>query len=255
MTIHSLFILSKAGICLYNRIYSEEFNFEANLLTPFFSAIISFSNKLVERNLEVLEMSGLRFVFEIQDTFILVLLANTSDSILFISSRLKRINDIFSQFYNQLEDDFKDSMEINNPKIDTQIDSIITGEEDFLKSSNFYLKIVDFFINLPIQNEILGAAFLSVKGDLFYTSLPSEILSGSVKELEIRFITGVLHLPELYYCLKNGERVFSKIIEHKNNLSYFLVLHFDKDFPMGLARVNLVRTSKQIETLISNITQ
>ncbi len=251
MTIHSLFILNKAGVCLYSENFSEEFKFNVNLLTPFFSAIISFSQNLVNRDLEELEMSGLRFIFEIKKEFVFVILADVSDSILFISSRLIRIIKIFSSYYKESDDIFKDSRELEDPELDKQINSIIRGEEDLTKSSNFYLKVIDYFNNLSFQDEILGGALLSTDGDLVYTSLPSEILLGSIKELEIRFMTGALHLPELYYSLEDGQKIFSKIIEHKEGRGYYMVLYFDKSIPLGLAHMSMTKIAKQIETLIS----
>jgi len=251
MTIHSLFILNRAGVCLYSENFSHEFNFEVNLLTPFFSAIISFSKNYINRDLEELEFSGLRFIFEIKEEIVFVLLADLSDSILFISPRLKKIIEIFSHFYNISDDRFKDSRPLEDPELDKQINTIIRGDEDLIKSSNFYLKVIDFFNNLSIQDIILGGALLSLNGDLVFTNLPSEVLLGSIKELEIRFMTGALHLPELYYSLADGQKIFSKIIETRNRKAYYMVLYFDKSISLGLAHINLTKIAKQIEKLIS----
>jgi hypothetical protein len=251
LTIHSVFILNKGGVCLYSDNFSDEFDFNVNLITPFFSAIITFSESLVKRDLEELEMSGLRFIFEIKEEFVFVLLADVTDSILFTSSRLLRIIDVFSHFYEQSRDVFKDSRQIENPVLDRLVNSIIRGEDDLSQASNFYLKVIDYFNNLSFKDEILGGALLSTDGNLIYTSLPGEILLGSIKELEIRFMTGTLHLPELYYSLENEQKIFSKIIEHKSGKGYYMVLLFGAQIPLGLAHMTFSKISKQIGQLIS----
>ena len=251
MTIHSLFVLNKAGVCLYTQNFSKDFDLNVNLLTPFFSAIITFSETLVNRELEELEMSGLRFIFRIKKGFVFVLLTDISDSVLFITSRLLKSVDVFSRYYDQWEDVFKDSKQIENDNLDKEIDSLIRGEEDLTKNSNFYLKTVDFFNNLVFQNEILGGALISTEGSLIYTSLPSDLLIGSIKELEIRFMTGAMHLPELYYSLENDQKIFSTIIEHKEEIGYYMVLYFDKTVPLGLAQMNMTKVSKQMKKLLS----
>ncbi|MHA1292359.1 MAG: hypothetical protein ACTSQJ_06790, partial [Promethearchaeota archaeon] len=237
---------------LYSRNYTDDFeHIDVNLLTPFFSAIFSFSQNLISRKLEELEMSGLRFVFRIEEKFIFVILADTSVSTLFISSCLKRISDIFSQFYNQLEDDLKEYKEIDNLEFDDKVISIISGQEEIFKSRKFYEKVISYFNNLIFENEILGAALLSTKGNIIYSSLPDKILLNSLRELEIRFSAGALTLPEMYYALENGQKLFSKIIEHKRSqLNFFIVIFFEKSVPLGMAEVHLIKISKQLIKLL-----
>jgi len=68
MKLHSLYILTKTGACLYSRNITEDFeNIEPNLITPFFSAIFSFSENVISKKTpEILEMEGIRIAFKVE---------------------------------------------------------------------------------------------------------------------------------------------------------------------------------------------
>lgn len=252
MKIHSLYILKSSGIPLYKRYYTDEFKkVDINLLTPFFSAIFTFSQELVNRKLDELEMSELRFTFKEENDFIFVLVSDTSVSVLFTSTRLISIADAFFREYYQL-DKVREYQQIKNPKFDEVIDTIIKGEDEVLESQKLYPKIIDLFTNLILQNEIVGAALLSTKGSILYNSLPDELLLNSVRELEIRFMSGTLTLSEMFYSLQNGQKVFCSIISNIGAFDFFIVLLFEKSVPLGMAEMNLFKCSKAIEKLILN---
>jgi hypothetical protein len=84
MKIHSLFILKKTGICLYYRNFTKDFDtIQVNLITPFFSAIFSFSENVISKKTpEILEMSEFRFVFKVQEEFIFTILSDSSASLI-----------------------------------------------------------------------------------------------------------------------------------------------------------------------------
>ncbi len=251
MNIHALFILKNTGICHYSRLFDQEFkDLNANLISPFFSAILSFSDQLISRKLEELEMGGLRFVFKSEKEFIFILLADINVSLLFIHTRLAQIVDLFFRVYDYLGD-LRDCKEIENEKFDFLIDSIITGKEDLTSNRNFYQKVVEIFKELMIQDEIEGAALLSTKGQIVYSSLPNDVLLNSLKELEIRFMAGALNLPELYYTLEDGKKVFSTIMAlNKKQLAFQIVLLFEGPVPLGMADITLQKVIKQIKKLV-----
>ncbi|TFF85413.1 MAG: hypothetical protein EU518_01210 [Promethearchaeota archaeon] len=250
MNIHSFFILKKNGACIYSRNFTNEINYNINLITPFFSAIFSFSDKVISRDLEVLEMGGLRFVFEIKDDFIFVLLSDSSVSILFVNTRLEKIGDIFFKKFHDKQS-IRDYQEIEDKEFDEMVDSIIKGEEEIFQQRILYRKMIELFKNQINQNEIVGAAVLNINGNIIYSSLPNDILLRSLKELEIRFMTGAVELPELFYSLEDGRKVFSKYVKIPWKLDNFLVvLLFEKNTPLGMAEINLQKISKQMLNLI-----
>ncbi len=249
MEIHSIFILQTSGNCVYYRNFTNEFKFEINLLTPFFSAIITFSERIVSKKLEVLEMSGLRFVFQISNEFIFVILCDESTSLLFVTTRIKKIIDEFFLMFDA--SDIVDYQQIESPELDVLIDNIITGKEERDRSRVFYAKVIEYFKKLIFSDEILGAAMLTIQGNIIYSSLPDEILIRSLKELEIRFSTGMKVLPEFFYGLETGEKVFSRTVKVSWKLeSFFVVLLFDKTIPLGMAELNLEKIAKIVQNIM-----
>ncbi len=252
MKIHSLLILNSTGTCLYSKNFTKEFqNLDINLITPFFSALFSFAENTLSRKLEELEMGGLRLLFKIEEEFVFILFTDASVSLLFAKTRIEKIKESFHRIYDELEDELKGYQEIESQELDSLVAAIITGAEEIFKSQSFYEKVIGMFKNLVFENEILGAALLSTKGNIIYSSLPDDILLGAVKELEIRFMTGALNLPEMYYSLENRQKVFSKIIEHKKSgLHLFLVIMFESSVPLGMATIKLDSITKQMITLL-----
>lgn len=250
MKIHSLFILNKTGACIYSRNFTEDFrNIEPNLITPFFSAIFSFSENVIsQKTPEVLEMGGFRFVFQIKEEFIYTILSDSSVSLLFIKSRLKTITKEFENFLEQNE--IEDYEIVQNEEFDEKIDGIITGDEIITNSKVLYKKIIDLIKKLVYENEILGAALFAINGKVIYTSLPQNILLSSIKELEIRFMVAN-EFDETFYSLENDQRVFSKRIRIPWKLEpLIIVVLFDSGVPTGMAEVNLDKIVKNIENII-----
>ncbi|KKM18162.1 hypothetical protein LCGC14_1668470 [marine sediment metagenome] len=244
--------MKTSGVCLYSRFFTNDFkNLEVNLITPFFSAIFSFSEKIIAKKTpEILEMSELRFVFRVQDDFIFIILSDSSASLIFVTSRLSKIADEFFELFPD-PSKLKDYQQIEEPKFDEIVDSLITGEEEIYMSKVFYKKIIDTFKELMYENEIVGAAIFTIQGNVIYTSLPNEILVSSLKELEIRYKVGALTLPEMYQRLENGQKVVSKVIDIPWKLDPLLiVILYDNTVPLGMAEVNLDKIAEKIINII-----
>lgn len=250
MQIYSMFILKESGACLYHRVLTEEVEYDINFITPFFSAIFSFSEKVISKRLEVLEMGDLRFTFHSEGDLIFTILSDLSVSILFLRTRLERIANIFHEKFPESKE-VKDYQQIEDSDFDEQIDAIITGEAELFKGKDLYRKVIDLFKDFQMKNEIIGAAILSTEGNIIYSSLPNEILIRSLKELEIRFKTGVVDLPELFYSLGNGQKVFSKMVEIQElNSDFLIALLFEKGVPLGIAELNLEKIAEKIIEMV-----
>ena len=250
MKIHSLFILNKAGACLYSRNITSDFdNIEPNLITPFFSAIFSFSENVISKETpEILEMGGFRIAFKVEGDFIYAILADSSASLLFIESRLTSIVYEFEKFLENFEVESYEVIE--NSEFDERIDSIITGEEELESSQPLYKKIIDLFNRLIFENEILGAALFTINGKVIFSSLPDDILLSSLKELEIRnYIANEYAMT--FYSLGNDQKVFSRIINIPWKLEPLLiVVLYESSVPLGMAEVNLDKLTKAIQNII-----
>jgi len=250
MNIHWLFILKNTGACIYSRNITSDFdNIEPNLITPFFSALFSFSSNVIAKQTpEILEMGGFRIAFKVKGEFIYAILADSSASLLFINSRLVSIVDVFEEF---LENNDVDDYEIiQNAEFDSKIDSIITGEDELIGSQPLYRKIIDLIKRLVLENEILGAALFAINGKVIYTSLPHNILLSSLKELEIRHqVANEFKLT--FVSLDNGEKVFTRKINIPWKLDPLLiVVLFESSVPLGMAELNLDKLIKIVENII-----
>ncbi len=252
MKIHSLFILKRTGVCIFHKHFTKDFdNIEVNLITPFFSAIFSFSENVISRKTpEILEMREFRFVFKVHQDLIFSILSDSTASLLFVTTRLERIADVFLEEYPDTTK-IKDYQQLENPKFEKILDSIVAGEDELYMSKTFYEKVIDVFEGLMLENEIIGAALLTTKGNTIYTSLPNEILVNSLKELEIRYMVGAISLPEMYYSLGNGQKVFSRMVDIPWKLDPLLVVVlYDKTVPLGMAELNLTKLASRIKNII-----
>ena len=250
MNIHSLFILNKAGACIYSINNTADFeNIEPNLITPFFSAIFSFSENVISQQTpEVLEMGGFRIVFKLHNDYILAMLTDSSASLLFIDSRLSNIAKAFDDFllYNELED-FEI---IENESFNIKIRTIIAGEEELEFSQPLFRKIIDHIKKLMMEDEIIGAALFAINGNIIFSSLPHEILMTSLKELEIRNMVAN-EFDMTFYSLENNQKIFSKMIKIPWKLDpLIIVVLFESSVPLGMAEVNLAKMSNTIQNII-----
>lgn len=236
MDIYSLFILEDSGVCFYHKTFSDQFkDLNVDLITPFFSAIFTFAQQAINRRLEVLEMGDMRFVFKKEKGYIFVILASSKMNLLFLKTRLEKINNIFFMFFDQLFDKNRTKF-IENQKFDNLIEMLIYGKDELQKveKSGMYQKIVDYFRELISKREIAGAALLTTKGALIYSSVPRVLLQRIMKELEIRFMTGTFDVPELFYTQSNGKKVSERIITYKNFISLLLVVQFPSNNQLGM---------------------
>lgn len=250
MKIHSLLILDKSGICVYNRNFTETFqNLDINLVTPFLSALFSFAEKTLSRNLDELEMSGLRFMFSIMEEHVFVLVADTSVNLIFGDSRLEEIMELFYDY--KTHSDFSRIKQIDDENFDEKIDSIISGQEELFKNKKFFENVIELFKGQIWENEIAAASMISIKGSIIYSSLPEEVLLRSIREFELRFMTGAMNLPEMYYSMENGQKVFSKIINHpRSGNDFFVVILYESNIPLGLAQLKLESITEEIEKML-----
>jgi len=240
MKIHSLLILKESGECIYRRIYSPQFKkMEVDLITPFFSAIFTFSKSVLSKELEILEMGDLRFVFKKMKTYIFIIIADDTENLLFLNSRLEKISKIFLKNLDYIS--LKDGEVIINEEFDNKIDPIIYGIDDVFFSkkgdeSKKTDKIIEFFKELIKQNEIIGASLISMEGNLLYSSLSEKTLLRVMREIEIRFTSGTLDVPETFCTFSSGNKICERIIDFgdvKSNL--LLIIEFDKKTTLGMA--------------------
>ena len=274
--VHSFFILLNTGICIYSRDFTKRLKkVDPYLLSGLLSALFSFSKELTSKQLDVIEMFDLKLAFKIKGKFIFVIISDETVSQIFLFDCLERISSHFLYFYEKLGPS-RDYEVIKDKKVDLIIDSIAKGLIDplFYRSPQ---KIQNYFKNLIMDNEIIGAAMLSITGRIYYSSLPKKILINSLKELENISKEVLNEVYEVYEVLekrrsvktireiikrgypqvsisvlKNGQKIFSKQISHKKLLSrnYIIIILYDSKVNLGIAELSLMKIAKNVKKLL-----
>jgi len=249
MEIHAVFILRESGECIYNRIFTKQFdNLQVNLITPLFSAFFVFSREVLSEQPEVLELGKYRFSFKKEKSHIFAIQADTSISNIYIKNCLDKIAEVF--FVGLENRGWKEYEIINDLKFDTVIDDIIFGGVNILQKIDLYKRLEEYFNDLMVKDDILGAGLLSTTGEIIYSALPEKILVSSIKELEIKYMSGISNIPEIFYSLENGQKVFSRVIHQSNNdLNFFVVILFKPSVLLGMAEITLQKVVKELEIL------
>ncbi len=274
--VHSFFILLNTGICIYSRDFTKRLKkVDTYLLSALLSALFSFSKELTSKQLDAIEMFDLKLAFKRKGKFIFVIISDETVSQIFLFDCLERISSHFLYFYEKLGPS-RDYEVIKDKKVDLIVDSIAKGLIDplFYRSPE---KIQGYFKNLIMDNEIIGAAILSITGRIYYSSLPKKILVNSLKELENISKEVLNEIYEVYEVLekrrsvktireiikrgypkvsisvlKNGQKIFSKQVSHKKLLSrnYIIIILYDSKVNLGIAELSLMKIAKNIKKLL-----
>ncbi len=253
MIIHSLYIIRRSGVPVYQRDYSSALkNVDPNLLSSFFTAIISFSQAVILKDIDVLDVGDLRFFFENSKDLTYILVTDTSYSVLLVRERLKLIGKAFFLYCGA---QFKTSDQcIENKDLDKDIDAIINLKDDY--SSNVIQPIQKLFELQINKGEILAGAILSMTGTIFYSTLPAEYLHTSLKELEIRIKADAASrfkkrdMPKMILQLGNRLIFSQSIMSEKLQLPVLVVLLFDATTNLGMADFTLESLLKELDKML-----
>ncbi|MFX1524583.1 MAG: hypothetical protein ACFFCC_13830 [Promethearchaeota archaeon] len=264
--VHNLFILRDTGTCIYNRNFTDKFNkTDIDLVTNFFAALFSFAEEVTSERMENLEMVNVRLLFRSSKDFlqdeeeilIFCLMADIDVNSIFLRNSLFMI---MMQFYNMNEDllpsrvkgtpklmmdSRREYLVIKNDDFDNVVDSIILGKWEIDSYKDYYEEVEEYLDELIHEDKILGAALLSITGNIINSSLSPEILSHAMKELEIRLQLGYLDPILMIYVLDDGCKVITKEIVNNE----FLILHYESSIPLGMCDITSSKISNQIDKL------
>ena len=249
MKIHSLVVMSKNGVPIYHRNFSEQFEkTDFTMLTSFLSAILQFSNAVVKQNLSVLEMGELRFFIRNSDDgeFLFILIADNLTSVLLINERIQRI--IYSFFQTMSSKECQDSVSyICSSIIDSSLDTIVQIKDDHSDVAMEGIKKI--FEKERSNGEFRAGALLSMKGEIYYSSLPLEDLDTALKEIETRTKSNAKLLsgnPKFIWQAEE-KMIFSQSVSIKKfEAPVYCVLLFDATTTLGMADFALEDIVKKI---------
>ena len=125
---------------------------------------------------------------------------------------------------------------IENSKLNQEIRKIINLQDDY--SESLIKPIIHLFEQEIFAGEIAAAAILSLKGRIYYSSLPIIDLHTALRELEIRVQAQSQELlinPKLIWQTKK-KLIFTQAVKMPHfHDSVYIILLFDSKVNLGMA--------------------
>ena len=239
MIFHSLCVLKKTGEPIYQQNFSEEFkNIDFTMFSSFFSAILMFSNQVVKKSLDVLDLGELRVFIHDYEGILFIIIADISSSGLLVSERISRIASKFFSFYSA-EDCKKSNECIENPALNTKIQEIVDLKDNY--SDTHISQIREIFEKETQQGELSAAALISVKGETYYTSLTIEDLHSALQEIEVRTRTKLSQniSPKFIFQTEKKKILAQLLFLPKFHIPVYIVLLFGENTSLGMADFTL----------------
>ncbi len=233
--IHNLFIFNKSGICLYSKNFTSSYEIGSKqLISSFFSALMSFTRELLKNEVKTIEMPDVKLVVFEKNTIYYGFLTEATENIIFLDEIASKINAQFIHYISKNNIDI--NMEcIHDEEFDLKIDALIkdtlSTEFDLRKEE----KIIDFLKELSLNTEIKGIILLTDKGRVIYSTLKRIDLRNFSKEVDFRVKICNNSILKLFYTSKNNELIFSDYIADL----YFVILVFDTRTKFGVAEYYL----------------
>ncbi len=253
MLFHSLYILKLGGVPIYHRNFSHVLeSTDKNLLSSFLTAILDFSQGVVKKRLNIMEIGDLRFFFyNIENKFIAVFITNITASLLLVKERFKLVKEALFE-HIQMDELINFSgqvLEIDG--LDKAIDKIVSMAEDDVPEGMEDVK--DVFEREIMAGEISAGSLISIEGDIFYSSLPMEDLHFALKELEIRAQAQTEELKILPKSIwqSGNKMIFSQVVQsQKIQKMMYVILLFETGTSLGMADYALEDVVKKLHEIL-----
>ncbi|UCD01474.1 MAG: hypothetical protein JSV23_00130 [Promethearchaeota archaeon] len=245
--IHNLFIYNRSGICFYGKSFTDYFKVEKNLVSPFITALMSFSKEMIGKRFKKIEMGDVKFVIFEKGSLNYNFLCDTIENENFLEEAVSKINNRLTAYIRKKKINI-DSEIVYDGELNAIIDNII--DDSF--SSEFNLKIEEHILEYMKQilsiNEIDGIIFLTDGGKVIYSSYSKLDLKNFLKEVEFRVKICNNSILKLFYTFEDRRFIFSEYVQNK----YFIILVFDSHVKFGMAEHLLTRTVDSVKRMISN---
>lgn len=241
--IHNLFIFNEAGLCLYNRSFTDVYDIgDKQLMTGFFTALRAFTMEFIKTPFKTLEMGNVKLAVIKKNAMYYGLLCDSIEHPVLLEDIISKID---KQFFEYVEKNNVNiaSQFVNDKNFNKTVDEII--EEPF--SSEFdpskEERIIDELSDLIIYNDILGIALLTDKGKILYSSLSQKDLKNFLKEIGFRVKVCNNNILKMFYTSKNNDLIFSEYVEDL----YFVILIFSATTKMTVSNFYLQKAVKIIK--------
>ncbi|MFX1418042.1 MAG: hypothetical protein ACFE9N_03885 [Promethearchaeota archaeon] len=245
--LHTLFIFNRSGICFYSKNFTDYFEVEKNLVSPFITALMSFSKEMIGKKFRTLEMGDVKFVIFERGSINYNILCDTIENEIFLEEIISKINKQLTTYM------IKKKINIDKKIVyDGEFNEIIEEIVDAAFSSEFNLKseeqIIEYIKEINLIDEIDGVILLTDRGKVIYSSYNKIDLKNFLKEVEFRVKIYNNSILKLFYTLKDKRFIFSEYVQNK----YFIILVFSSHVKFGVAEHYLTRIVDSVKKMIIN---
>jgi len=247
LTFNNIFIYNRSGVCFYGKNFTDYFKVEKNLVSPFITALMSFSKEMIGKKFKTLEMGDVKFVIFEKGSLNYNILCDTIENENFLEELISKINKRLSTYM------IKKKINIDEQIVfDSKLNEVIEEIIDDAFSNEFNLKteeqIIEYMKKITELEEIDGTILLTDRGKVIYSSYNKLDLKNFLKEVEFRVKIYNNSILKLFYTLKDKRFIFSEYVQSK----YFIILVFDSHVKFGMAEHYLSRIVNSVKNLLLN---
>ncbi|MFX0106003.1 MAG: hypothetical protein ACFE75_10995 [Candidatus Hodarchaeota archaeon] len=245
--IHNLFIFNRSGICFYGKSFTEYFRVDKNLVSPFITALMSFSKEMIGKQFKTIEMGDVKFVIFEKGYLNYNFLCDTIENEKFLEEFVSKINKRLTTYIR------KKNVNINSEIVyDSELNEILDNIIDDTLSNEYDLKIEEHILEYMKEilsiNEIEGTILLTDRGKVIFSSYNKLDMKDFLKEVEFRVKIYNNSILKLFYTFKDKRFIFSEYVQNK----YFIILVFDSHVKFGMAEHFLTRIVESVKRMLSN---
>jgi len=244
--IHNIFIFNKSGICFYGKNFTDHFKIEKNLLSPFITAIMSFSEEMMGKRIKTIEMNDIKLVIFEKDSIFYSVLSDSIENLSFLDDIISKINKKVTTYIRKNKVKIDGEIIYNsklNETLDNIINEIISDEFDLEKEES----IKEFLNKLTLRDDVDGFILSTNRGKVIYSSFDKSDLRKFLKEVDFRVKIYNNSILRLFYTFKDNKYIFSEYIQDK----YFIILVFDSNVKFGIAEYLLTKIVNSIKKILS----
>ena len=243
--IHNIYIFNRSGICFYEKNFTTYFKTEKNLISPFITALMSFSQEMIGKKFRTIEMGDVKFVIFERGKLIYNILCDTIENEMFLEEIISKIDDRLSTYIEKVSFNIDGGI-VFDSKLNEVVDNIIDDALNVESTLNSEEKIIEYMKELKQIDEIDGTLLLTDKGKVIYSSYPKISLKKFLKEVDFRVKICNNSILKLFYTFKDRQFIFSEYIQNK----CFIILVFNAHTKFGMAACHLNQVVNSVKKFL-----
>jgi len=244
LSIHNLLIFNRSGICIYGINFTDLFRLEQEqLISSYFTALMSFTNELIGDKIKTLEMGGgVKLTIFEKNNLIYGLLCDTDENLIMLENIISKLHIKFIRYVKK--NHIKIDLEyIYDDDLDYLVKEIIkemsTKEYDLEKEE----KVIKYLKSIKSNDQLNDIIFLTDGGKILYSSARNKTsLRKILKEVDFRIKICNNSILKLFYTSKDNELIFSEYFNEK----YLIILVFNSKTKFGVAEFYLHKIVNKI---------